>query len=85
MQLVIPMSGSGKRFRDAGYTDPKPLIRVDNLPMIQHVVNLFPGVTDVTFICNSDDIANTDMLQVLQAICPHGNVVVIEPHKKKPI
>jgi NDP-sugar pyrophosphorylase family protein len=85
MQLIIPMSGSGKRFRDAGYKDPKPLIRVDGLPMIEHVVSLFPGVTDVTFICNSDDIQNTDIERVLSAICPTCNIVVIEPHKKGPV
>lgn len=85
MQLIIPMSGSGKRFRDAGYTDPKPLIRVDDLPMIQHVVGLFPGITDVTFICNSDDIQHTDMESILRDVCPSCNIVVIEPHKKGPV
>jgi NDP-sugar pyrophosphorylase family protein len=79
------MSGSGKRFRDAGYTDPKPLIRVDDLPMIQHVVGLFPGVTDVTFVCNSDDIQHTDMESILKSICPSCKIVVIEPHKKGPV
>lgn len=85
MQLIIPMSGSGKRFRDAGYNDPKPLIRVDDLPMIQHVVSLFPGIASVTFICNSEDIKNTDMESILRDICPSCNIVVIEPHKKGPV
>jgi NDP-sugar pyrophosphorylase family protein len=52
IQLIIPMSGIGKRFIEAGYKDPKPLIEVDGKPIIEHVVNLFPGVEDVTFICN---------------------------------
>ena len=43
VQIVLPMTGLGKRFRDAGYTDPKPLIDVDGKPMIEHVVSLFPG------------------------------------------
>ena len=34
IQLVIPMSGMGQRFVDAGYKDPKPLIQVDNKPII---------------------------------------------------
>ena len=29
MQIVVPMSGIGKRFRDAGYTTPKYLIEVE--------------------------------------------------------
>ena len=52
IKLIIPMSGIGKRFVDAGYKDPKPLIEVDGYPVIKHVVDLFPGITDVTFICN---------------------------------
>jgi len=32
MQIIIPMSGIGKRFIEAGYKDPKPLIKVDGIP-----------------------------------------------------
>ena len=28
------MAGEGKRFKDAGYTIPKPLIEVDGKPMV---------------------------------------------------
>ena len=56
MQIVIPMSGLGERFVEAGYSVPKPLIEVDGIPIIQHVVNLFPGSTDVKFICNDKKI-----------------------------
>lgn len=61
MQLVIPMSGLGKRFVEAGYQLPKPLIEVDGYPMIKHVLDLFPDVTNVTFICNEKHIKNTNM------------------------
>ena len=50
IQLIIPMSGIGKRFIDAGYEDPKPLIEVDGLPIIEHVINLFGKPDDVIFI-----------------------------------
>ena len=30
MKIIIPMSGIGKRFVEAGYKDPKPLIYVEN-------------------------------------------------------
>ena len=43
MQIIIPMSGLGTRFVNEGYKDPKPLIVVDNKPIIEHVVNLFPN------------------------------------------
>ncbi len=50
MKVLIPMSGIGRRFLEAGYTDPKPLILVDGKPMIHHVIDLFPGETDFFFI-----------------------------------
>ena len=33
----------GKRFIDAGYFDPKPLIIVEGKPIIEHIINLFPN------------------------------------------
>jgi HAD superfamily hydrolase (TIGR01509 family) len=38
LNVLIPMAGLGSRFRDAGYTFPKPLIEIRNKPMIQVVV-----------------------------------------------
>jgi NDP-sugar pyrophosphorylase family protein len=50
MQIVIPMSGFGERFRRAGYSVPKPLIEVEGKPIIAHVLSMFPNETDVFFI-----------------------------------
>ena len=61
MHIVIPMSGIGKRFIDAGYTEPKPLIVIDNKPIIEHVCDLFPGESKFTFICNSKHLSKTNM------------------------
>ena len=87
MQIVIPMSGFGERFRRAGYAVPKPLIEVDGLPIIGHVINLFPGETDFTFICNDEHLANPDfqMAEILKALCPMGRIVGIPAHKLGPI
>lgn len=85
MQIIIPMSGIGKRFLDAGYKDPKPLITVDGMPIIQHVVNLFPGEHNFTFICNQEHLDLTDMRKILQTIAPHGKIIAISPHKKGPV
>ena len=38
MNVLIPMAGAGSRFEKAGYTFPKPLIEVNQKPMIQLVV-----------------------------------------------
>lgn len=85
MHVVIPMSGVGKRFIDAGYQDPKPLIEIDGKPIIQHVVELFPGETKFTFICNQTHLDTTNMRAVLEGIAPQGEVVCIPNHKKGPV
>lgn len=68
VQIIIPMSGVGQRFINAGYKDPKPLIMVDDKPIIEHVVNLFPDENDVIFICNNEHLLNTDMYNILNII-----------------
>lgn len=86
-QIVIPMSGFGERFRRAGYALPKPLIPIDGMPIIEHVVGLFPGEKDITFICNQDHLDNPDygMRDTLRRICPSGQIVGIAPHKLGPV
>lgn len=87
MQIVIPMSGFGERFRRAGYTLPKPLIEIDGKPIIAHVIDMFPGETDFIFICNQEHLTNPHycMEDVLLQYCPSGRIVGISPHKFGPI
>ena len=54
MQIVIPMSGFGERFRKAGYTIPKPLIEVEGKPIIAHVIDMFPGEKNFLFIAREN-------------------------------
>lgn len=87
MQIVIPMSGYGERFRKEGYSVPKPLIKVDDKTIIQHVVEMFPGENDFTFICNKQHLndKNYQMNEILNSIAPKGRVIGIEPHKLGPV
>jgi NDP-sugar pyrophosphorylase family protein len=44
LNIVMPMAGRGKRFADAGYTTPKPLIPIHGRPMTEVVIdNLRPS------------------------------------------
>jgi bifunctional N-acetylglucosamine-1-phosphate-uridyltransferase/glucosamine-1-phosphate-acetyltransferase GlmU-like protein len=70
MKIIIPMSGIGKRFLQEGYDKPKPLLDVDGMPMIQHVVNLFPNEKDIYFICNDKHLKETNMKNLLENIIP---------------
>ncbi len=87
MQIIIPMSGQGKRFVAAGYKDPKPLIEVDGKPMIYHVMDLFSAEDSVvTCICSEDHLKETNMREVLDAY-PGGkpNIFSISPHSLGPV
>ncbi|PIP89163.1 MAG: hypothetical protein COW01_00285 [Bdellovibrionales bacterium CG12_big_fil_rev_8_21_14_0_65_38_15] len=79
------MSGLGQRFIDAGYQDPKPLICIDNKPIIEHVVNLFPNESNFIFICNKDHLEKTNMRAILNKIAPKGKIIELERHKYGPV
>ena len=85
MKIVIPMAGTGERFLKAGYVEPKPLIKVDGKPQIEHVINMFPNEDDFVFICNEEHLKTTDLEQVLKKLKPAGKIVAITPHKLGPV
>jgi NDP-sugar pyrophosphorylase family protein len=87
LQIVIPMSGFGERFKREGYEVPKPLILVEGKPMIQHVVDLFPGNHKFIFICNEDHL-NTPSFRMREIIAETGVehvIFPIQPHKLGPV
>lgn len=87
MQIVIPMSGFGERFRRAGYAIPKPLIEIEGKPIVAHVIDMFPGETDLIFICNQEHLNEPAyrLEAILKEYCPSGRVIGIPPHKLGPI
>lgn len=85
MKILIPMSGEGSRFNRAGYADPKPLISVNGRPIIEHVVNLFPGETDFIFVTRQEHMETTNVEEVLKRIAPQGQIVAIPGSKKGPV
>lgn len=79
------MSGLGKRFADAGYTDIKPLIKVHGKPIIEWVVSMFPGDNDFIFICRNEHLEKTELKSVLNRIAPEGKIIGIDGHKYGPV
>lgn len=80
IQLIIPMSGIGKRFIEAGYSTPKSLIEVDDKMIIEHVVDLFPGVEDITFIFN---VIHTGIEKILKKIKPNCKIYCVSNENRK--
>jgi NDP-sugar pyrophosphorylase family protein len=77
------MSGIGKRFMEAGYVNPKPLIVVDGAPMIHHVIDLFPDETQFHFICNDEHLNTTDMRSILLNKVPTGIIYEVSVDNRK--
>ncbi len=86
-QIVIPMSGFGERFRKAGYKIPKPLIEIENKPIIAHVIDMFEGEDDFIFICNEDHLKSETfkMKSIIKEYCPTAKIIGIPSHKLGPI
>jgi NDP-sugar pyrophosphorylase family protein len=78
MQLVVPMAGLGKRFTDAGYRVPKPLIPVGGVPMVVRVVRNLPPADRAVFVVHPNHAANYPVERVLKDNVP-GAVVVVAP------
>jgi NDP-sugar pyrophosphorylase family protein len=78
MNIVIPMTGMGRRFLEAGYKDPKPLISIAGKPMIEHVLDMYHGAKQVFFICNNEHLRSTPMRSVLTRIAPIGHILGID-------
>lgn len=85
MQIIIPMSGTGERFKKAGYIEPKPLIKINGKTIIEHVINLFPGEEKFIFICNQNHLKTTKMREILLFAKPKAKIISIENHKFGPV
>jgi NDP-sugar pyrophosphorylase family protein len=87
MKIIVPMSGYGQRFLDEGYSLPKPLIKVDGIPMIQHVSNLFDDDCKFLFICSEEHLDNNNynMAEVLKRAVSNSEIIGIPSHKKGPV
>lgn len=60
---LIPMAGEGARFKNEGFTIPKPLINVDGNYMIFQTINCLPKTEKIVYIVKdnilSDSVKNT--------------------------
>lgn len=65
MNILIPMAGSGSRFKKEGYVDSKPFINVNGVPMIKRVIDSldieFNNNFKLIFICLKDDYIKYNM------------------------
>ena len=85
MKVLIPMAGTGNRFVQKGYKEPKPLIKVNDKMIIEYILDMFDDEDEIYFICNKTHLKQTNIRDVLLDLQPNGTVLEIEDHKKGPI
>lgn len=80
INIVIPMAGAGSRFAKAGYLDPKPLIRIHDMPMIRVVIdNLTPSTPcRFIFICQREHVARFGLHEKFSQWAPGCEIVEID-------
>lgn len=85
MHVVIPMAGTGRRFREAGFDMPKPLIPVGGRPMIERLLAAFPQDWPRSFVCNQEDLADPRFVAELRRLAPTARLVGIPAHREGPV
>lgn len=77
LNIVLPITDRGRRFAQAGFTEPKPLIPVHGAPMIEVVVdNVRPARPHrFIFVAQRDHLDHPGMRATLERIAP-GCVIV---------
>ena len=78
MNVLIPMAGAGSRFEQAGYTFPKPLIEVNNKPMIQVVVDNLNIEANYIYIVQKSHRSKYNLDSLLNLITPDCKIVEVD-------
>lgn len=75
LNVLIPMAGAGSRFAEAGYTFPKPLIQVNDQPMIELVVENIGLDANYIFVVQKSHREKYNLDTLLNLIAPGCTIV----------
>ncbi len=78
------MSGEGKRFKDAGYHEPKPFIKIDKYYMVYHVIKMLKGFKDYLIIGKNSHL-NIKNKKKLYSLIPELKLVSLKKNKLGPV
>jgi HAD superfamily hydrolase (TIGR01509 family) len=76
--VLVPMAGLGSRFSSAGYTFPKPLIEVDNKPMIQVVTENLNIKAKFIYIVQKSHYDKYNLKYLLNLITPNCEIIQVD-------
>jgi len=82
MNIVIPLAGEGKSFKNLGYTFPKPLVEVKGKPMIQIVVENLNTEGKFIFIVKKEHSEKYNLNYLLNLIAPGCRIIQVDQPTK---
>ena len=79
MNIIIGMAGAGTRFKEEGYTVPKPLVRVGGTTMIQSAVESLDIDGTYIFVVQQEHMTNYPWLEKhLRSFADVVNIVTLD-------
>ena len=78
LQIVVPAAGEGRRYAEAGYDVPKPLVPVAGVPMIVRAVRDLPAAERVVFVVRAEHVRNHRIDEQLDQHFPGCRIVTVE-------
>ena len=78
LNILIPMAGAGSRFEQAGYTFPKPLIEVNDKPMIQVVVENLNIDANYIYVVQKSHREKYNLDTMLNLLTPGCKIVEVD-------
>jgi dTDP-glucose pyrophosphorylase len=81
IQILMPMGGLGQRFRDEGYTVPKPLIEVKGKAMFLHALdsfNVYQGDKRHFFVIRQDAEDAYNLATSIKNIQPDAKIAILQ-------
>lgn len=81
LHIIMPMAGEGSRFRDAGWTTPKPLIELKGKPLFVRAiesVKVDGAPLKYSFIVRQEHIEKYGIDRSIRAILPEAMVYSVE-------
>ncbi len=81
MNIVIPIAGEGRRFREAGFRSPKVLIETAGRPLLYWALDsIQPLLAEyrVIFLCLTRHLQAYPLKQLILDYCPHAAIIALD-------
>jgi NDP-sugar pyrophosphorylase family protein len=75
---LVPLAGAGRRFVEAGYALPKPLIPVDGVPMILRAAAALPPADRWIFVCRAEHLREAHLEATLRGVYPAAVIIGLD-------